>query len=141
MARILVIDDDELVLASLRIQLEAGGHFVVTANCGRAGIATVTLDAYDVVICDVFMPEMDGFETIHAIHERDPDVPVIVISGFTFRHTSVPTPDFLGMATELGAACSLRKPFRPSDLERAISDCLRPSRVDIASLGNRAAAG
>lgn len=126
MARILVIDDDDLVLASLRVQLEAYDHAVVTVDCGRDGIAMVGKEAFDVVICDVFMPEMDGLETIRAIHERDPDVPVIVISGFTFRHTSVPTPDFLAMATELGAACSLRKPFRPSELLRAVNTCLLP---------------
>ena len=125
MARILVIDDDDLVLASLRVQLEANDHCVFTADCGRAGIAMVSEGAFDVVICDVFMPEMDGFETIRAIHERDPDVPVIVISGFTFRDTSVPTPDFLSMATALGAACSLRKPFRPQELMRAVNTCLR----------------
>jgi CheY-like chemotaxis protein len=125
MARILVIDDDDLVLASLRVQLEAKDHVVVTADCGRAAIAMVGEGAFDVVICDVFMPEMDGFETIRAIHERDPDVPVIVISGFTFRDTGVPAPDFLSMATELGAACSLRKPFRPGELLRAVDACLR----------------
>ena len=125
MAHILVVDDDVLVLASLQLQLEANGHSVVTANCGRSGIATVSEGLYDLVICDVFMPDMDGFETIRAIHERDPDLPVIVISGFTFRHASVPTPDFLSMATELGAACSLRKPFRPSELTTAVDECLR----------------
>ena len=125
MARILVIDDDDLVLSSLRIQLEANDHEVITADSGNAGITMVSRDAFDVVICDVFMPDMDGFETIRAIHERDPDVPVIVISGFTFRHTTVPTPDFLAMATQLGAACSLRKPFRPNELLRAVDGCLR----------------
>jgi CheY-like chemotaxis protein len=125
MARILVIDDDDLVLASLRVQLEASDHVVITANCGRAGIAMVGEGAFDVVICDVFMPEMDGFETIRAIHELDADVPVIVISGFTFRDTGAPAPDFLSMATELGAACSLRKPFRPGELRRAVEACLQ----------------
>ena len=125
MARILVIDDDNLVLSSLRIQLEANDHEVITADSGHAGITMVSRDAFDVVICDVFMPDMDGFETIRAIHERDPDVPVIVISGFTFRHTTAPTPDFLAMATELGAACSLRKPFRPNELLHAVNGCLR----------------
>jgi DNA-binding response OmpR family regulator len=79
------------------------------------------------------MPDMDGFETIRAIHERDPDVPVIVISGFTFRHTTVPTPDFLAMATQLGAACSLRKPFRPNELLRAVNGCLRGRAPTLAA--------
>ena len=124
MAHILVVDDDELVLTSLQLQLEAKGHSAVTANCGRSGIATVAAGLYDLVICDVFMPDMDGFETIRAIHERDPDLPVIVISGFNFRNTSVPTPDFLAMATELGAARSLRKPFRAKELTQAVDECL-----------------
>jgi CheY-like chemotaxis protein len=134
MSRILVIDDDDLVLSSLRIQLEANDHEVITADGGRSGIAMVSRGAFDIVICDVFMPDMDGFETIRAIHERDPDVPVIVISGFTFRHTTVPTPDFLAMATELGAACSLRKPFRPSELMRAIEGCLRAHPAVLAAV-------
>ena len=134
MARILVIDDDDLVLTSLRIQLEANDHEVITADGGRVGISMVSHGAFDVVICDVFMPDMDGFETIRAIHERDPDVPVIVISGFTFRHTTVPTPDFLAMATELGAACSLRKPFRPNELIRAVNGCLRARTPVLAAV-------
>jgi DNA-binding NtrC family response regulator len=134
MARILVIDDDDLVLSSLRIQLEANDHEVITADSGQAGITMVSRNAFDVVICDVFMPDMDGFETIRAIHERDPDVPVIVISGFTFRHTTVPTPDFLAMATQLGAACSLRKPFRPNELLRAVDGCLRDRSPALAAV-------
>jgi CheY-like chemotaxis protein len=124
MPHILVIDDDPLVRASLCVLLESRGYTVVTADCGRSGIQAVAKGAFDVVLCDVFMPEMDGFETIHAIHERDSAVPVIVISGFTFRNTSAPAPDFLAMATELGAACSLRKPFRPGDVLGAIETCI-----------------
>lgn len=124
MPHILVIDDEHLVRASLRVLLESHGYTVVTADCGRTGIEAVAKGVFDVVLCDVFMPEMDGFETIRAIHERDPTVPVIVISGFTFRNTSAPAPDFLAMATELGAACSLRKPFRPSDVLGAIEGCI-----------------
>lgn len=124
MAHILVIDDEPLVRDSLSILLGSKGHSVVTAESGRAGIAAVAAGVFDAVICDVFMPEMDGFETIRAIHERDAAVPVIVISGFTFRDTSVPAPDFLAMATELGAASSLRKPFRPNEVLSAVDDCI-----------------
>ena len=134
MPHILVIDDESLVTASLRILLEAKGHTVVTADCGRTGVEAVAEGLFDVVLCDVFMPEMDGLETIRAIHQRDATVPVIVISGFTFRDTSAPAPDFLAMATELGAACSLRKPFRPSDVVAAVEGCIAKRHAASASL-------
>jgi CheY-like chemotaxis protein len=133
MPHILVIDDEHLVRATLRVLLEAHGYTVVTADCGRFGIEAVSEGIFDVVLCDVFMPEMDGFETIRAIHQRDATVPVIVISGFIFRNTSAPAPDFLAMATELGAACSLRKPLRPSDVLGAIEGCVAGRHAGAAS--------
>jgi CheY-like chemotaxis protein len=80
---------------------------------------------FDIVICDICMPGMDGLETIREFHRYDPDVPVIAISGFTFRHSA---PDFLTMATKLGAAFSLPKPFRPPELLQAVQACLARSR-------------
>jgi CheY-like chemotaxis protein len=134
MAHILVIDDEPLVRASLSLLLGSKGHSVVTAESGRTGIAAVAAGIFDAVICDVFMPEMDGLETIRAIHERDSAVPVIVISGFSFRDTSVPAPDFLAMATELGAACSLRKPFRPNEVLGAVDDCIARRHAAMSKL-------
>ena len=46
------------------------------------------------------------------------------MSGFTFRDTALPAPDFLTMATKLGAAHSLHKPFRPRDLSEAVARCI-----------------
>ncbi len=124
MARILVIDDDDMVVASLRALLMAEGHQIDSANNGRDGLDAITAGAFDLVICDVFMPEMDGFETIRAIHERDPNLPVLVMSGFMFRNSASRAPNFLAMAVELGAAASLAKPFQPDELLAAIDACL-----------------
>ncbi len=124
MARILIIDDDEYVVASLRALLEAHGHQVDTADNGRSGLDSITAGTFDLVICDVFMPEMDGFETIRAIHERDPDLPVLVMSGFMFSNSAMRAPNFLAMAVELGAAASIAKPFQPRELMAAVAECL-----------------
>ena len=127
MPRILVIDDDDLVVASLRALLTAEGHQIDSANNGRDGLDAITAGAFDLVICDVFMPEMDGFETIRAIHDRDPNLPVLVMSGFMFRNSAARAPNFLAMAVELGAAASLAKPFQPDELLAAIDACLGSS--------------
>ncbi len=124
MSRILVVDDDTAVRNAIKIVLERDGHEVVAAGNGRAGVAAVESSPFDIVICDIFMPGMDGIETIHAFHQTNPTLPVIAMSGFTFRDAHAPAPDFLTLATKLGAACSLRKPFRPQELLEAVRRCI-----------------
>jgi DNA-binding response OmpR family regulator len=124
MSRVLVVDDDEAVRNAIKTVLEHQGFDVVLAEDGRSGIAAVQGRTFDVVIVDIFMPGMDGLETIRAFNQHAPSVPVIAISGFLFRHSAQPAPDFLTMATKLGAAYSLHKPFRPRDLLRVVEACL-----------------
>jgi CheY-like chemotaxis protein len=124
MPRILVVDDDLSVRLATQTLLEQEGYDVVIAGCGREGIEAITQTTFDAVIVDIFMPGMDGLETITAFHRHAPGVPVIAMSGFLFRNSSTPAPDFLSMSTKLGAAYSLHKPFRPRDLLEAIEACL-----------------
>jgi CheY-like chemotaxis protein len=125
MPTILVIDDDQAVRTAIKTVLEHEGFEVFVAEDGRTGLEAVQSMAFDVVIVDIFMPGMDGLETIKLFHVRAPRVPIIAISGFMFRDSSVPAPDFLGMATKLGAACALHKPFRPRELTQAVESCLK----------------
>jgi CheY-like chemotaxis protein len=74
---------------------------------------------------DIFMPGMDGLETIKGFRERAPTVPIVAMSGFRFRNSCMaPAPDFLGMAAKLGATYCLQKPFGPQQLMTAITTCL-----------------
>jgi CheY-like chemotaxis protein len=123
MSRILVVDDDVAVRGAIKLVLEQEGHEVVLASNGRAGVSAVESDAFDIVICDIFMPGMDGIETIHAFHQSNPQMPVIAMSGFMFRDGQAPAPDYLSLSTKLGAAYSLRKPFRPQELLKAVREC------------------
>ena len=124
MTRILIIDDDKAVGTAIKVLLENEGSEVVHAENGRCGLETVKRDEFDVVIVDIFMPGLDGIETIKLLRAVRPDLSIIAISGFLFRDARTPAPDFLGMATELGATCSLRKPFKPRELVDAIETCL-----------------
>ena len=128
MSRVLVVDDDKAVRTVIKTVLELEGFDVVVAEDGRSGIAAIQSYSFDVVIVDIFMPGMDGLETIRLFNKHAPSVPVIAISGFLFRNSSIPAPDFLSMATKLGAAYSLHKPFRPKDLLRVVEACLGDER-------------
>ena len=122
MAKILIVDDDSTVQLTMRLLLERAGHRVVTASDGRKGLAQFQAGDFDLLFVDIFMPGMDGFETMRMVHQQKPLTPIIVISGQPMSSES--SPDFLTMATKLGAVSSLQKPFRPANLLDAVAKCL-----------------
>jgi CheY-like chemotaxis protein len=78
----------------------------------------------DLLIVDIFMPGMDGIETIREVRQHQPNLPAIVISGTSLGGAGLQAPDFLAMAVKLGAVRSLQKPFKPRDIIAAVSQCL-----------------
>jgi CheY-like chemotaxis protein len=124
LARILVVDDDAAVQVTVRLLLERAGHSVVTADDGRKGLALCRTGDFDLLFLDIFMPGMDGFETMRMVRQHRPLLPIIVISGQSASSEADKGPDFLTMATKLGAVSSLHKPFRPADLLAAVTTCL-----------------
>ncbi len=133
MARILVIDDDPAILSVAELLLRRDGHAVVATREAKQGLRTLGRESFDLVIVDIFMPEMDGLETLNQVQRLRPGLPVIVMSGYQFEAAVAPRPDFLHMATALGATSSLKKPFRPADLMQAVSSCL--ARHDSSAAG------
>jgi len=127
MARVLVIDDDRAVRTIIQATLEHEGFEVLVVGDGRTGIEVTKSENFDLLIVDVFMPGMDGFETIRLVREHKPALPIVVMSGQSFRPGSDPAPDYLSMATKLGAVRSLRKPFRARELLAVIAECLERS--------------
>jgi CheY-like chemotaxis protein len=133
LAKILVIDDDSAVLATLRLLLERAGHSVVIAEDGRKGLAIFEADDFDLLFLDIFMPGMDGLETMRLVHLQRPLTPVIVISGRPLPSDSSSGPDFLTMAIRLGAVSSLQKPFKPAALLATVAGCLEAAKGRSAS--------
>jgi CheY-like chemotaxis protein len=124
MAHILLVDDDPLVRSAIRAWLQLEAHDVATAECGVTGLNALQGTTFDLMIVDIFMPHMRGFESIRVFHQAAPATPLIAISGYVFAENRAPAPDFLRMALELGATRCLRKPFTPATLSGVISACL-----------------
>jgi YesN/AraC family two-component response regulator len=120
MARVLLIDDDELVRATLRNLLKQAGHEVATADNGRDALDRERKVRFDLVITDILMPEMEGIETILALKNASPTMRVIAISGGG-RTGNL---EFLKMAGRLGANETLRKPFSAEELLAAVQRVL-----------------
>src|SRR5437667_12758037 len=103
LAKILIVDDDNAVQATIRLLLERAGHAVVAASDGRKGLDLVEREDFDLLFLDIFMPGMDGFETMRRLRQQRPSIPIIVISGRPLPSDPADGPDFLAMARKLGA--------------------------------------
>lgn len=113
--RILVVDDAESVRTFLAHMLEVKGYDVDTAPDGRSALGLLEAGvAPDVVLLDIMMPGVDGFETLRRIREFDADLPVVMLSV-------VGTTSSIVDAMQLGATDYVNKPFEPEDLELALA--------------------
>ncbi len=140
LTRILVVDDDPAVQMTIRLILERAGHSVVVAADGQKGLAAFESGDFDLVFLDIFMPGMDGLETMRAIRQRSPAMPIIVISGRPVTPGTAAEPDYLSMAVKLGAVSSLSKPFRPAELLATVDACLAAAARPPSIPANRDAA-
>jgi CheY-like chemotaxis protein len=126
--RVLVVDDDPMVSMAIEVCLQRQGMEVTVADGGETGMRELASGTFDVMIVDIFMPHMRGFESIRVFHERAPSVPLIAMSGYAFANADAAAPDFLRMALEFGATRCLRKPFTSIALMTVINECLAESR-------------
>ncbi len=115
MARILIIDDEEIIRDSLRDLLVASGHTVDTAKDGFDGMQQFRAAPADIVLCDLIMP-YGGIATIRVLRSEYPHVGIIAISGAAQRR--------LDMSVGIGADDFLAKPFSVQQLLDAINKVL-----------------
>ena len=134
MTRVLVVDDDPMVCMAIEISLQHHGFAVTIADGGETGLRALEGARFDLMIVDIFMPHMRGFESVRVFHERAPAIPLIAMSGYAFANLDSPAPDFLRMALELGAARCLRKPFTPMALLTVINECLAETSASFAGV-------
>lgn len=109
--KILVVDDEENIRYALDRWFQMSGFDVDTAENGVAAVEMCRATRYDVITMDLVMPKMDGPAAIGAIRQLNPDVPILVLSGFTDRATDAPS---------LGVTKILAKPMMLSELEQEV---------------------
>jgi len=121
MARILIIDDEYFVRALVTRILERNGHEIFEATDGQEGIEFFERGGQvDLVITDIFMPEMDGIETLRHLKEKNPDLKIVVISGGGKGLAK----GYLPAAAAFGADATIEKPFDPLEFEARIAAIL-----------------
>ncbi len=107
--RILIVDDDDALRESLTLVLGSEGHSVLAAADGREALRIVEDHSVDVILCDLRMPGLDGFELIPQLARQLPGIPIILMSAHG-------TDDLAVEAIQHGAYDYLAKPFQPSEL-------------------------
>jgi CheY-like chemotaxis protein len=124
MRRILAVDDDLHTRLAIGVWLEQCGFRVALTDGGDSGLTALNDGTFDLMIVDVFMLNMRGFESIRVFHSHALTVPLIAISSYAFPGPEKDDPWCFRMALSLGATRCLRKPFRPATLLSAIDECL-----------------
>jgi DNA-binding response OmpR family regulator len=125
-ARILTIEDDERIRTATRLALEDEGYIVDEAESGEEALHAFSQSPADVVLIDVMLPGIDGFEVCRAIR-RASDVPIVMVTARTDTHDVV-------AGLEAGADDYVTKPFQPKELSARIRALLRRARP--AETGN-----
>lgn len=112
MSTVMIIDDDAAVRAALRRSLEHEGYRVLEATEGKEALAMLETERPNLVLTDIYMPEMDGLEVVAQVRKRRPDATVVAMSGGGV----LPARLVLEPAGALGAAAILQKPFSMDEL-------------------------
>jgi CheY-like chemotaxis protein len=112
-ARVLFVDDSDEVRKSFRRMIVAGGHRVREASNGIEAIELIATQELDLVISDVHMPDMDGVELLKRVHEIDPDLPVLLLSGDPDLESAM-------RAVEYGAVEYLAKPVELAKFQASV---------------------
>jgi DNA-binding response OmpR family regulator len=123
--RILVVDDEPRMIGFIRMNLELEGHQVIEAHSGIEALEAVRTMLPDLVLLDVMMPELDGFETLRMLREFS-NIPVIMLTAKGQENDKV-------YGLELGADDYVTKPFGPRELSSRIKAVLRRAEMPTAS--------
>ncbi|MBI5074778.1 MAG: sigma-54-dependent Fis family transcriptional regulator [Nitrospirae bacterium] len=121
--RILIAEDETISLKHLTYALEKEGYEVTGTKDGLSAFALFEKNAYDVIIADIKMPEMDGLTLLEKIKAREPDAEVIIITGFGSIESAV-------IAMKKGASEYVTKPFNLDELNIKIKKVLEKKRIE-----------
>jgi CheY-like chemotaxis protein len=131
--KVLVVDDDPVVGRSFDRVLSKRGYAVVTAGDGAEALRKIAAEEYDVVFTDIRMPGIDGITVAERIRDRQPWLPVVIVSGYA-------TPENEARARAAGVSAVLHKPLSPQMIEDSARDALLRREADVRPAAQEAAA-
>jgi two-component system, NtrC family, response regulator len=120
---LLLIDDDNSLRRVMEFSLTEAGHHVEAAAGGEEGLRLFEKGSFDAVITDITMPGMSGMEVLTRIHERDSDLPVIMITAYGTIESAV-------QAMRQGAFDYITKPFNRDEMRLTLDKALRMRRLE-----------
>ncbi len=120
--RILVVDDEQHICESVKKTLERSGYSVSTTNDGYDALKKVRADSYDMVICDIRLPEIDGLQILDQIKEIDSEIIVCMITGFASIDTAI-------TSMRHGALDYVTKPFKPDQIRFIVNRAFEQKRL------------
>jgi DNA-binding response OmpR family regulator len=118
-SRILVVEDDDAILTALRGDLEYEGFAVTSAQDGRSGLELAARESYDVIILDILLPRMNGYEVCRKLRERGVTTPILMLTAAKTEEADKVT------GFELGADDYVTKPFGMRELMARVKALLR----------------
>jgi diguanylate cyclase (GGDEF)-like protein len=122
-AKILIVDDEEFVRDLFRDVLEDEEYEIMTACDGKEALGKIKKQTFDMIISDISMPGMDGLELLQKTKEMDPDIEVIIITGYASVETAI-------KAMRLGAADYLAKPLNIDLIKIIVAKTLEKSQLE-----------
>lgn len=121
MAHILLVEDSPEVSMSVREILESAGHTIEDAPTGKDALKRLSDGPFDIIVSDIWMPEMDGIAMLKEIRGAGNDIPVVVISGGA---PNAPLTYTAPLAATFGANAVIYKPFEKAELLGAVTTAL-----------------
>lgn len=116
MSRILVVDDEPTVRELVCAVLDGAGHETVGASSGGEALEAIAGGGFNLVVTDVVMPGLDGFELLGRVQESNPGLPVLLVTGAVDRRHA--------LTGAQGASGVLYKPFTHTELREAVARAL-----------------
>lgn len=119
----LVVDDDKLLLRLVQLNLDKIGIKVLTAESGQEALRLATEERPDIILLDIMMPQMDGYEVMRLLksERKTKDIPVVMLTAKT-------SPGDRQRSREMGAVAYITKPFRLEELRGTVSGVIKGHR-------------
>jgi two-component system response regulator AtoC len=125
--RILVVDDEQNICESIKKTLERSGYSVSTSHDGYEALKRVRADAYDMVICDIRLPDQDGLQILDQIKEFNHRIIVCMITGYASIDTAI-------TSMRHGAIDYITKPFKPDQIRFIVNRAFQKKKLGDESI-------